>query len=123
MRVRSDEPRLRRGKAVQVDSHIRLTLGLKALGFQPVDSTSLSKFWFQSSTCTPYIEVSIVRTHDVVPSMGSLSSFRPRIPHTQYHLLVRGGGGGVLIAPALWFSVRALETICRGNPQKNRGGR
>ena len=32
-----------RGKAVQVE-HIRLTPGLKALGFQPVESTSLSKF-------------------------------------------------------------------------------
>ena len=34
-----------RGKAVQVDSPIRLTLALKALGFQrfnPVESTSLS---------------------------------------------------------------------------------
>ena len=36
---------------MQVD--IRLTLGLKALGCQPVESTSLSKFWFQMSTCTP----------------------------------------------------------------------
>ena len=27
--------------------------GLKALGCQPVESTSLSKFWFQMSTCTP----------------------------------------------------------------------
>ena len=39
------------GKAVQVD--IIVDPGLKALGFQPVESTCLSKFWFQMSTCTP----------------------------------------------------------------------
>ena len=39
------------GKAVQVD--IRLTLELKALGCQPVESTYVSKLWFQMSTCTP----------------------------------------------------------------------
>ena len=47
----------RRGKAVQVE-HIRLTLGLnhwvESTWFQPVESTSLSKLWFQMSTsCTP----------------------------------------------------------------------
>ena len=42
-----------RGKAVQVE-HIRLTLGLKALGFQPVESTYLSKFWFQIVNLHPY---------------------------------------------------------------------
>ena len=34
-----------RGKAVQVD--IRFNPGLKALGCQPVESASLSEFWFE----------------------------------------------------------------------------
>ena len=38
------------GKAVQVD--IKVDPGLKALVFQPVESTSLSKLWFWMSTCT-----------------------------------------------------------------------
>ena len=40
------------GKAVQVD--IRLTLGLKRLVVNQLNSTSLSKFWFQTST-TPSV--------------------------------------------------------------------
>ena len=41
-----------RGKAVQVD--IRLTdPGLKALGFQPLESVSLSKLWFQMGQPAP----------------------------------------------------------------------
>ena len=39
-------------RTVQVE-HIRLTLGLKAPRFQSVESKSLSKLWFQMSTCTP----------------------------------------------------------------------
>ena len=43
------------GKAVQVDHQV--DPGLKALGFQPVESTSLSKFWFQMVNLHPYIQV------------------------------------------------------------------
>ena len=45
-----DIPARHFGRAVQVD--VRLTLGLKALGFQLLESTSLSKLWFQLPTCT-----------------------------------------------------------------------
>ena len=44
----SSKPLVRRCRLThQVDP------GLKALWFQPVESTSLSKLWFQMSTCTP----------------------------------------------------------------------
>ena len=36
---------------------------MRALGFQTVESTSLSKFWFQMSTCT-----STARPFDFVPA-------------------------------------------------------
>ena len=39
--------------------HIRLTLGLKALGFQPVESTSLSKLWFQIVDLHPYTTAAV----------------------------------------------------------------
>ena len=45
-----------RGEAVQVEQHIRLiSPGLKAhLVVNQLNSTSLSKLWFQTSACTPY---------------------------------------------------------------------
>ena len=47
-----DDAATRRGKAVQVD--IRLTLGLKALGCQPVESTSPFKVLVSTANLHPY---------------------------------------------------------------------
>ena len=44
--------------------------GLKALGCQPVESTFLSKLWFQTSTCTPPAWVRRVQTDESMRMVG-----------------------------------------------------
>ena len=43
---------------------------MKALGFQPVESTSLSKFWFQIVKLHPYNEVWLKFTYQRHPAKG-----------------------------------------------------
>jgi hypothetical protein len=54
-------------------------------------------------------EASIVRTHDIVPSMGSLFTWPPRIPHTQYHLLVQSPSGAPYVVVKRYTDFRALH--------------
>ena len=53
---------------------------------------ALSSAVYAASPTKDTFEVSVVRTNDVVPSMGSLLVWPPRIPHTQYNLLVQRPG-------------------------------
>ena len=51
--ARAHQPENDQGEAEQVE-HIRLTLALKAIGCQPVESTHpLSKFWFSDVDLHP----------------------------------------------------------------------
>lgn len=54
-------------------------------------------------------EVSIVHTNDVVPSMGSLLVWPPRIPHTQYALLVQRAGAAPSVLVKRYNDFRLLH--------------
>ena len=68
---------------VQVD--IKLDPALKSTWSQLVESTVLSRFWFQTSTCTP-------TARDAAKI--ALSDLRVNMPGREHLMPNRGGGSG-----------------------------
>lgn len=54
-------------------------------------------------------EVTVVRTRDVVPSMGSLFAWPPRVPHTRYSLLVQRAGAAPYVLVKRYNDFRTLH--------------
>ena len=73
--------------------------------------SALASSVFAASPPDDTFEVSVVRTKDVVPSMGSLFVWPPRIPHTQYNLLVQRPGSAPYVLVKRYNDFRLLHML------------